>query len=85
MKRILRHLLISLAVLGVVLTLALVFGGPGVPPPMRSVTNPFKDADFSGLPTLSRVAARDGTSLAYRDYPAAAGHTGCGGSGEAPG
>lgn len=71
-QRILRPFLIALAVLGVGLTLALVLGGPGMPPPMRTINDPFKDADFSALPALSRLTARDGTALAYRAYPAAA-------------
>jgi alpha-beta hydrolase superfamily lysophospholipase len=78
MQRIFRHILMSLAVMAVVLSLALVFGGPGAPPPMPSINDPFKDVDFSGLPATSRFLARDGASLAYRAYPAAGGRTmGC--------
>jgi alpha-beta hydrolase superfamily lysophospholipase len=73
MKRIFRHILVSLAVMVVALTLALVFGGPGAPPPMASINSPFKDVDLSGLPAISRLSARDGASLAYRVYPAAGG------------
>ncbi len=76
MKRIFKHLLLSLAVMAVALALALVFGGPGAPPPMPSINDPFKAVDFSGLPAISRFPARDGASLAYRAYPASGGARG---------
>ncbi len=47
---------------------ALWLGGPGDPPVMASVTRDFRQVDYSGVPPLSRYAARDGTSLAYRHY-----------------
>jgi non-heme chloroperoxidase len=70
MKRIFRFTLVSLVLIGVALALALVLGGPGVPPAMPSINNPFTEAGFSGRPALSRLSARDGTRLAYRVYPA---------------
>ena len=73
MKRIFRHTLLSLAVMAAALALALLLGGPGVPAPMASINNPFKDVDSSGLPAISQLSARDGTRLAYRVYPAAGG------------
>jgi alpha-beta hydrolase superfamily lysophospholipase len=50
------------------LAAAIAFGGPGEPPPMLSITDPFKGIDFSGLPATRRFVARDGTRLAYRAY-----------------
>jgi len=47
---------------------AIIFGGPGTPHPMGSITDPFGSVDFSDLPPLSEFAARDGTQLAYRRY-----------------
>jgi alpha-beta hydrolase superfamily lysophospholipase len=51
--------------------LAVAFGGPNELPPMASISNPFRNVDYSDLPAASRFAARDGTNLAYRAYPAA--------------
>ena len=52
---------------------ALAFGGPKPPPPMLSISNPFKDVSFEGMPAQSRFTARDGTALAYRQYAPPAG------------
>lgn len=52
--------------------LAIAFGGPAKPPPLRSISEPFEKVDLSDLPPVQRVAARDGTQLAFRRYPAAA-------------
>lgn len=72
-----RHLAISLAVTGVALAAAIVFGGPTEPQPMASVNDPFRAMDRTGLPPPSRYEARDGSLLAYRAYtPAAAGARG---------
>ena len=38
---------------------------------MASMNNPFKSVDFSDLPAIRRYTARDGTQLAFRQYPAA--------------
>jgi alpha-beta hydrolase superfamily lysophospholipase len=59
-----------LALFGVALALALVWGGPGRPGSMAAINDPFKDVDRSGLPGLDRYPARDGAVLAYRAYPA---------------
>jgi alpha-beta hydrolase superfamily lysophospholipase len=40
------------------------------PPELASVSQARKSVDFSSLPTLARFAARDGSELAYRHYPA---------------
>jgi len=53
-----------------VLVLALWLGGPKAPPPMKSVLDPFRDVDFSNLPSSQSFPARDGTLLSYRHYPA---------------
>jgi len=61
-------------VLLVTLAAALTFGGPTPRPPMRSISDPFKDVDFSALPPPRRYAARDGALLAYRFYAPAGEH-----------
>lgn len=48
------------------------FGTRDPPPPLRSVVAPFEHVDFTDLPQLETVAARDGSRIAYRRYPAAA-------------
>ena len=73
MKRLVRHFLVSMAVFAGALALALVLGGPGQPPPMPSINDPFRTVDFSRLPALTHFPARDGAILAYRAYPAAGG------------
>lgn len=40
------------------------------PPELTSISETAKDVDRSTMPPLSRFSARDGTSLAYRHYPA---------------
>jgi alpha-beta hydrolase superfamily lysophospholipase len=72
MKRLFVTILIVVAVLAAALGLAIALGGPGkAPPPMLSINNPFRNVDFSDLPEVSNFAARDGTRLAFRAYPAA--------------
>jgi len=63
-----RFLLISFGLLVAILAAAIIFGGPGTPHPMGSITDPFNSVDFSDLPPLAEFAARDGTKLAYRSY-----------------
>ena len=63
-----RALIIGLGLVVVIFALAIIFGGPGTPHPMGSITDPFNSVDFSDLPQLSRFTARDGTQLAYRSY-----------------
>ena len=62
----------GLLALAAAAAIAIVFGGPGDPPPMASINNPFKGVDFNDVPAPSRFAARDGTPLAFHAYPAAA-------------
>ena len=47
---------------------AIAFDSPTAPPPMASVSAPFRAVDFSDLPPVSHYAARDGAQLAYRRY-----------------
>jgi non-heme chloroperoxidase len=47
---------------------AIAFDSPAAPPPMASVSRPFKDVDFSDLPPVTHYLARDGAQLAYRRY-----------------
>src|SRR4051794_34123393 len=72
MKRFLITILIVAAVFVAALGLAIAIGGPGKAlAPMSSISDPFKNVDFSDLPELSYFTARDGTKLAFRAYPAA--------------
>lgn len=73
MKRVLIVLVVIIAVLLAGFALAIALGGPGAPPPMSSISDPFKKVDFSDLPGLSHFTARDGASIAFRTYPAASG------------
>jgi non-heme chloroperoxidase len=68
MKRLLITFLVIVAVLVAAFGFAIAFGGPGQPPPMASINNPFKDVNFSDLPQVSYFTARDGTKLAFRAY-----------------
>jgi alpha-beta hydrolase superfamily lysophospholipase len=71
MKHLLITVLVIVAVLVAAFALAVAFGGPGQPPPMSSINDPFKNVDFSDLPQVSYFTVRDGTKLAFRAYPAA--------------
>ncbi|MDM0115580.1 alpha/beta fold hydrolase [Variovorax sp. J22R133] len=51
---------------------AIAWGGPGTPPAMGSINDPFKTVDWSGMPPIWRYTARDGAALAYRVYRPAA-------------
>lgn len=57
-------IVLALAVLGLV-----VLGPDRAPPPMTSVVSPFEHLDMSDLPEQQQFRARDGTLLAYREYP----------------
>jgi non-heme chloroperoxidase len=46
----------------------LAFDDPATPPPLASISDPFKTVDFSDLPPLKTYAARDGAKLDYRAY-----------------
>jgi alpha-beta hydrolase superfamily lysophospholipase len=70
MKRWIVLPIVILLTVVVVALLALALGGPGKPPPMASINSPFQRVDFSDVPAPTLFAARDGTTLAYRGYPA---------------
>jgi len=71
MKRLLVTILIVVAVLVAAVGLAIALGGPGEPPsPMSSISDPFKNVDFSDLPERSHFTVRDGAKIAFRAYPA---------------
>jgi non-heme chloroperoxidase len=67
-----RKMLWALVVLIVVVVGAfasvLAFNAPQSPPPLASVSEPFKHVDFSGLPAIQTYSARDGAKLGYRIY-----------------
>src|ERR1700730_3651100 len=63
-----RVLIIGPGLVVAIFALVIIFGGPGTPHPMGSITDSFASVDFSDLPQLSRFTARDGTKLACRSY-----------------
>ena len=56
--------LLTLLVCTAALAAAIAWGGPRDIQPLSSVNAPFDGVDWSGIPTLQRYSARDGTSLA---------------------
>jgi non-heme chloroperoxidase len=73
MKSLTLAVVVSLVILAVIVGGAIAFGGPGNPPPMSSINNPFKNLDYSDLPAPSYFVARDGAKLTFRMYPSAGG------------
>src|SRR3989304_753237 len=65
--------LVFFVILAVIAGIAIAFGGPTDPPPMPSINDPFKDLDYSDLPTPSHFVARDGARLTFRTYASAGG------------
>ncbi len=70
MNKLATFLLAPLLIAGALLAAAIAFGGPGDPPPMSSIVDPFRDVDFSGVPAPRGFNARDGRALAFHHYPA---------------
>jgi len=68
MKVMLYAIAASVGLLAIALVLALVLGSPRTPVPIKSINNPFKSVDYTGLPPVSRYPARDGSALAFRHY-----------------
>jgi alpha-beta hydrolase superfamily lysophospholipase len=63
--------LLALAVLiFAILAGMIAFGTAATPPYMESISAPFRTVDFSDLPPYQTIAARDGSALSYRVYPA---------------
>ena len=70
MSRLALGTLYALTTLAVAAATAIAFGGPREPAPMASINDPFRNVDYSGLPTTRSFEARDGTRLAFRAYAA---------------
>ncbi len=68
-----RRLAISTAFFAAVVAGLVAFGAGEPPPPLAEINDAFRNADWSSLPELHNFAARDGTPIAYRAYPAAGG------------
>ena len=68
MKRIAIVLTAGVAGVSVLLALAVVFGAPQPPPPLKNINAPFRNVDLSDLARLKRYTARDGARLAFRAY-----------------
>ena len=69
MKRVFTTVVVIVAVVVAGFGLAITLGGPGEPPPMSRINDPFKKVDFSDLPKLNYFPARNGAKLAFRAYP----------------
>jgi non-heme chloroperoxidase len=54
-----------------VLAAMIAFGTSAPPPPMASISTPFRTVDYSDLPPPATIRARDGTPLSMRVYQAA--------------
>src|SRR5450432_3722972 len=61
---------IALLVAVAVLAGMIAFGTSAPPPPMASISNPFTRVDFSDVPPITWINARDGTPLAVRVWHA---------------
>jgi non-heme chloroperoxidase len=64
-------LILLVLVFGAILAAMIAFGTARPPRPMDAISAPFKAVDFSDLPAVQSLPARDGARLAYRVYPAA--------------
>lgn len=61
------------AVLAIAVVTGMIAFGTGDPPPyLASVSEPFRKVDFRDLPPVQTTAARDGTPIAFRIWPAPA-------------
>lgn len=60
--------ILAITVLVAILAASIAFGGPGNPPPMPSIINPFKAVDFSQLPPHRSFKGADGADLFFREY-----------------
>ncbi len=56
-------------IIGAGMAAVIALSSPESPPTLESIAAPFRNMDFSKLPSLSRYNARDGAQLAYRVYP----------------
>lgn len=60
------------AVIVAVLAAMIAFGTASPPPPLASIGSPFRSISFTDLPKAEQIASRDGTLIAFRQWPAAA-------------
>jgi alpha-beta hydrolase superfamily lysophospholipase len=68
MKILIYTLSSTVLVVLLMVTAALVWGGPGTPAPLASINDPFKSVDFSHMPPLKNYQGEDGEKLFYREY-----------------
>jgi len=68
--RIVRIIMTVLLTCLVVLGGMIGFGTAKAPPPLAALASPYRNVDFTDLPPLEHYTARDGASLAYREYAA---------------
>jgi pimeloyl-ACP methyl ester carboxylesterase len=61
---------------GAILAGMIAFGTGDPPPPLASINSAFENVDFTGLPLVEKVSAREGGPIAFRQWkPASAGET----------
>jgi alpha-beta hydrolase superfamily lysophospholipase len=57
-----------LVAIAAILAGMIVFGTADPPPPLASISDPFRTVDYSDLPPLQETAARNGSPIAFRVY-----------------
>jgi non-heme chloroperoxidase len=68
MRKLLIGLVAAVALVIAALAGMIVFGTAAPPPHLASISAPFQKVDFSDLPPIETLVARDGVALAYRVY-----------------
>jgi len=71
MRKLMLTLIVLVLVAVATLAAMIAFGTGAAPPPMASLSDPYRNVDMSSLPAPQSLTARDGVKLAYRYYPAA--------------
>ena len=64
---------VAASVVAAAIAIAVAFGGPRSIQPMSSINQPFAQVDFRMMPEVKRFPAREGTTLAWRQYLPAVG------------
>lgn len=64
----LKLLIATLALAGLALGGAIIFGTSPAPAELTSISDPFKQVDFADLPPVRKLEVKHGSSIAYRVY-----------------
>jgi pimeloyl-ACP methyl ester carboxylesterase len=65
---VLKIVVVTLGVVAVALAAMIAFGTSDPPPPLASISAPFRNVDYSDLPPLQETPARKGTPIAFRAW-----------------